>query len=120
MSDAALTHDDRVELINRRRHQILVHSILYYRLDSTLVPDATFDAWGRELAALQREDPEASEAVEYQLAAFRNYTGNTGFDLPLDDPGATEVAQRLLAEPRQGQPDQIPEVQARESAAPSA
>lgn len=119
MSDTALTHAEKVELINRRRHQILVHSILYYRLDSTLVPDATFDGWARELAALQREDPEASEAVEYQLTAFRNYTGNTGFDLPLDDSEATEVAQRLLVDPRQGQPDQVPEVQARETAAPS-
>lgn len=120
MSDAAPTRADRLELINRRRHQILVHSILYYRLDSTLVPDATFDAWGRELAALQRADPAATEAVAYQLDAFRHYTGNTGFDLPLDDPEATEVAQRLLTEPRQGQPDQVPEVQARETAAPPA
>lgn len=32
---------------------MLVHSALYYRLDSPLVTDAQFDLWARELAQLQ-------------------------------------------------------------------
>ncbi|QOP65173.1 DNA ligase [Arthrobacter phage Phives] len=83
-------------LIERRRRQILVHSILYYRLDSSLIPDATYDAWAQELIRLQAEHPEISESVDYHLDAFRNFTSSTGFDLPLTDERANRVARDLL------------------------
>lgn len=83
-------------LIERRRRQILVHSILYYRLDASLIPDATYDAWAQELIRLQREHPEISEGVDYRLDAFRNFTSSTGYDLPLDDDRANRVARDLL------------------------
>lgn len=84
------------ELIHRRRRQVLVHSILYYRLGESIVPDGTFDRWARELAALQRAHPETSEGVEYMLDAFRDYTGETGYHLPLADERATRVARHLI------------------------
>lgn len=83
-------------LIERRRRQILVHSILYYRLDSSLIPDATYDAWAQELIRLQADHPEVSESVPYHLDAFRNFTSSTGYDLPLDDERANRVARDLL------------------------
>lgn len=83
-------------LIERRRRQILVHSILYYRYDASLIPDHTYDAWAQELIRLQREHPEASEAVAYHRDAFRNFTSSTGYDLPLDDERANRVALDLL------------------------
>lgn len=82
--------------IERRRRQILVHSILYYRLDASLIPDHVYDAWAQELIRLQTEHPEISESVDYHLDAFRNFTSSTGYDLPLDDPRATAVAHDLL------------------------
>jgi NAD-dependent DNA ligase len=36
------------ELIHRRR-QIIMHSVLYYRLDDTLISDSQFDLWSIEL-----------------------------------------------------------------------
>ena len=33
------------ELIHRRRRQVLVHSILYYRLGKPLISDRQFDRW---------------------------------------------------------------------------
>lgn len=90
-------NDDTIAaLIERRRRQILVHSVLYYRLDSSLIPDATYDAWAQELIRLQREHPEISESVAYHLDAFRNFTSSTGYDLPLDDARANRVARDLL------------------------
>lgn len=83
-------------LIERRRRQILVHSIHYYRLDSSLIPDATYDAWAQELIRLQAEHPEISESVAYHRDAFRNFTSSTGYDLPLDDERANRVARDLL------------------------
>jgi hypothetical protein len=97
------SHDQRDsigELINRRRRQVIVHSVLYYRLDAQLIPDATFDSWARELSTLQEQNPEIAEEVPYMREAFHGFTGDTGFDLPLDDPAARAMAQRLLAHPK--------------------
>lgn len=84
------------ELIHRRRRQVLVHSILYYAYNVNLIPDATFDLWAQELAKLQLDHPEDSEAVEYHLEAYRGFTGETGFHLPLYDRRAGEIARKLL------------------------
>jgi NAD-dependent DNA ligase len=90
------------ELIHRRRRQILLHSILYYKHDATLIPDATYDAWAQELIRLQAEHPEASEGVACHREAFRAFTSSTGFDLPLDDVRANRVARDLLLHPKSG------------------
>lgn len=88
---------DIQELIHRRRRQVLVHSILYYAYNTNVVPDATYDLWAQELSKVQQDHPEDSEAVEYHLEAFRGYTGETGFHLPLHDKRATNVAKTLMA-----------------------
>jgi hypothetical protein len=85
------------ELIHRRRRQVIVHSVLYYKLDSPLISDTTFGSWARELAVLQEEHRELSDEVAYMREAFCGFTGNTGFDLPLDDAAATATARRLVA-----------------------
>lgn len=84
------------ELILRRRRQVLVHSILYYKMNTNLIPDAVYDGWAQELAELQRQHPEASERVDYHCDAFTGFTGETGFDLPLHDPDANHVASYLM------------------------
>jgi hypothetical protein len=91
-----VTRDEIAELIHRRRRQILVHSILYYKRDRPLIADHTYDQWAQELIRLQREHPEISEGVDYHLDAFRAFTSSTGFNLPLDDPRANNVADELL------------------------
>jgi hypothetical protein len=91
-----LTPDVVASRIERRRRQILVHSILYYRLDSPLIPDSAYDAWAQELIRLQAEYPDVSEGVGYMRDAFRTFTSSTGFDLPLDDERANAVARDLL------------------------
>lgn len=60
--------------IERRRRQILVLSILYYKLDRPLIADHTYDEWAQELIRLQAEHPEVSEGVEYHRDAFRTFT----------------------------------------------
>lgn len=49
------------------------------------------------MAELQRAHPRISESVVYHRAAFRGFTGATGYNLPLGDPHADSVAHRLLA-----------------------
>jgi hypothetical protein len=90
------TPDAVARLIRWRRHQVLVHSILYYRFDSPIISDYTYDALAQELIQLQREHPEISESVDYKLDAFREFTSSTGYNLPLSSPGEVVVAETLL------------------------
>jgi hypothetical protein len=70
------------ELINRKRQQILIHSILYYRFNTSLIPDHTYDEWARELVQLQSDYPDIASQVRY-ADVFKDYDGSTGYDLPV-------------------------------------
>lgn len=83
------------ERIHRLRRIVLLHSVLYYSMGETLVPDAQFDKWAYELVELQKTHPEASGRVYYHRDAFADFTGETGFDLPLTDAGAIRAAERM-------------------------
>jgi len=71
-----------VELIKRRRRQILVNSAIYYRFGTSLVEDKVFDSWGYELRDLQKKYPNESKDAEY-YDEFKDWDGTTGYDLPL-------------------------------------
>ena len=65
------------ELILRRRRQLLVHSVIYYRFNENLISDQTWSTWAVELEKLQKEYP--NEAAEVELAdAFKNFNHSTG------------------------------------------
>ena len=64
------------ERIRQLRHEIMGHSILYYRLDISLVDDYKFDAWCRELKVLQDAYPQISkEVVLHDI--FQDWNGKT-------------------------------------------
>lgn len=85
---------DTYKLIYVRRRQILVHSYLYYFANTQLISDSTFDAWSKELANLQRENPDAVRLCPY-YEAFKDFDGSTGCDLPYNLPEIVEIAERL-------------------------
>lgn len=88
--------DDTIkELINRRRHQILVHSCIYYRLDQNLIPDYVYDQWSKELAELQQQYPELAKEVPL-YEEFKDFDGSSGFDLPIHDPRTVAKAEYLV------------------------
>lgn len=68
------------ELITRRRRQILVHSAIYYRLNSSIIEDHTFDKWCNELVELQEKHPEIASECPYNVS-FHDFEGQTGYDL---------------------------------------
>lgn len=91
-----MAHEEIRELINRRRRQILVHSCLYYRLNSTLWSDHQYDEKTRELQKLQEQYPKIASECIY-ADAFKDFTETTsGFNLPIHDPDVVRKAQRLL------------------------
>ena len=83
------------KLITRRRRQILVHSIIYYRLNDNIISDQQWSEWALELENLQTQYPDiASESP--LAAAFEDFDHPTGENLPLDDPWALNKALYLL------------------------
>ncbi|MGL4253975.1 MAG: DNA ligase LigA-related protein [Fusobacteriaceae bacterium] len=93
---ASITETPIRELIRRRRRQIAIHSIIYYRYDVSIVSDALFDSWCNELIRLQREYPIISKHVELH-EHFENLTHASGFNLTcLTDVSLIYVAERLL------------------------
>jgi len=74
--------EDPMVIINRRRRQLHVHSIIYYHMGQNLIDDATFDAWANELTALQASYPE-SKHKGYLPSVFEDWNGNTGMHLPM-------------------------------------
>lgn len=73
-----------LELINRRRRQVLVHSYLYYKSDTSIISDFTFDTWCKELVQLHNDHPKESSKAVFQ-EAFSGWQGFSGYDLFKND-----------------------------------
>lgn len=91
-----MNRKDVAELLNRRRRQILVHSIIYYKMDDNLISDSAWSAWATELEELRKKYPDIAAKVPY-AEEFKDFDHSTGMNLPLDDPWAVNKARQLLA-----------------------
>lgn len=96
-----MNSDEIAELINRRRRQILIHSIIYYKMNDSLITDNQWADWAKELTALQEQYPNIAKNCVY-ADAFEGFDPSTGYNLPLDDWRAVNKAQQLLAMKRRG------------------
>ena len=66
--------------ISALQRWILVHSIIYYELNTSIIEDKLFDANSRQLVQMQNDFPEDAIESDYYYV-FYNFDGNTGFDL---------------------------------------
>ena len=87
--------DEIIAKINQRRRQVLVHSVIYYTFDESIISDATWTRWATELEELQNAYPEIAEQCVY-ADEFRGFDHSSGFNLPLHDEWATRKAMQLL------------------------
>lgn len=83
------------ERIQQRRLQLLVHSCLYYEMDTNIISDMKWDKWARELVSLQAQYPEISEKVIW-YEAFKDWDASTGAFLPLKDPWVVQKAKMFV------------------------
>lgn len=90
-----LTRDEITALINRRQRQILVHSIIYYKMSENIIDDHQWSEWAEELEQLQKDYPDIALTQKYG-EAFKGFDHSTGMNLPLYDEDAVRVARRLL------------------------
>lgn len=88
-------NDEAITKIRQRRRQVLVHSFLYYQLNTNIIDDHTFDRFCNELVELQERYPEESKQVEY-YDGFKGFDGSSGYDLPYGDPSIQNAGYHLL------------------------
>ena len=80
---------------------ILVHSIIYYELNDSVVPDTMFDNNANQLAEMQERYPD--DAANTNLwYIFSSFDGSTGFDLyrslsKVDQKRFMEIAKQVLS-----------------------
>ena len=93
------TEDERkiMEEIKRLRLCVLVHSIIYYRLNTNIVSDFQYDKFAKKLKALQDKYPELSKAVPEYVKEFEGWDGCSGYNLKcMSDPWAVKKAIQLV------------------------
>lgn len=84
-----------LEKINQLEQQILVHSIMYYRLGASIWDDFKYDSKAKELQALIQANPEEfKKSILYE--DFKEFSWKSGYDLPLWDNYYTAVAMWLI------------------------
>ena len=86
-----------ISKMNQLEQQILVHSILYYRLGCSIWTDDHWNFVARKLQMLVEDHPELfKETILYD--GFKDFSWVSGYDLPLYDPKYTNVAMWLMRE----------------------
>lgn len=84
-----------VSRIEYLRKKLLVHSIIYYRLDENIIPDDKWAEWALELENLVREHPEEGQN-SFLAKEFKDFDHSTGYNLPLETPWAVDIAMNLV------------------------
>ena len=92
------------ERIQQRRLQMLIHSYLYYELDTNIITDEQWSKWARELASLQNTYPEIAEVV-YYADLFKDWDGSTGAHLIYNEPTIRKA--KYLLEHRNEAPNKM-------------
>lgn len=70
------------EKIKQRRSQMLIHSYLYYHMDTSIVSDHQWQDWANELAYLQSVN---TRPIGFYDKEFIGWDGSSGYHLPKDD-----------------------------------
>lgn len=84
-----------LELIQRRRLQLLIHSCIYYEYNESLVSDEQWKNWAIELEQLQAQFPHESQRATW-FESFKDFNHSTGYNLPTKDPWVMGTAIWLL------------------------
>lgn len=84
-----------LDRMNQLEQQILVHSILYYRLGTSIWSDYRYDQAAKALKQLIQDNPEEfKQSILFN--EFKDFDWVSGYDLPLYHPHYTNVAQWLI------------------------
>lgn len=74
------TYWSKRAIMEHIQDRILVWSILYYELDTSVIPDSVYDQMAHRLVDMQKKYPYDAVLSKY-YDVFSDYDGNTGCDL---------------------------------------
>ena len=83
---------ERIEYLQKK---LLVHSIIYYRLDESLISDEKWAEWALELEKLVKEHPKEGQN-SFLAEEFKDFDHSTGYNLLLETPWAVQKAMDLV------------------------
>lgn len=83
------------ERIEYLRKKLLVHSIIYYRLNESLIPDEKWAEWALELEQFTKEYSHIAQNA-FLAEGFKDFDHSTGYNLPLETPWAVKKAIDLV------------------------
>lgn len=90
-----------VELIKRRRLQTLIHSIVYYSFDESIISDAEWSCRAKELCELQEKYPaESEEAPLCDIFKDFNYSTGAGLVYKADDAAIGKAKYLIDIQPK--------------------
>lgn len=86
------------EKISQRRSQVLVHSCLYYYLDTNIIEDHQYDAWAREVKELVKKYPEEAKKARFanEFSEWDEDDCLSGYRLPIKGEWVMKKARELL------------------------
>jgi len=86
------------EKISQRRRQILVHSCLYYHMDTSIIDDFTFDKYAKELKELVNQYPKEAgmAALVNEFSEWDKDDCLSGYGLPFLGAYVIAKAEQLL------------------------
>ena len=93
------THDELAIMseIKRLRLCVLVHSIIYYRLNTSVISDYQYDKFAKKLKSLQDKFGDLSSAVREYRDEFEGWDGCSGYNLKcMSDSWAVKKAIQLV------------------------
>jgi len=76
--DFSKTNLSILEQISVLQRMIILHSILYYELDNSVLTDKSYDELSRQLVTMQKSND--TKDTDYYYCMY-DFDGNTGFDL---------------------------------------
>lgn len=74
---------------------MLIHSCLYYEMDSEIVTDDKWQQWANELTELQNNHPDC-KTIGFYDREFGDWDGSTGMHLPHRNPWVYGMALKIL------------------------
>lgn len=87
--------------VSALQRQIIVHSIIYYHLNSSVISDREFDRLSKELVQLMESGDKALQKTDYWYCMY-DFDGSTGFHLydrltEYDKQYLTKIARYVLS-----------------------
>lgn len=91
---------DKVSYLQRR---ILIYSIMYYKLNESVVDDFKYEEISKQLVKMQKKLTKEQFSKTTYYYCMKNYNGSTGFDLyskltPYDKKHLMKIAEAVLKE----------------------